>query len=124
MKVLKRAKKSLGQNFLIDKNIINKIIKIGNIKNNNTIMEIGPGYGNLTQEILNMKPKNILAIEKDKKLSLFLIKKFKNKVKDANIMLELRKRQHYKKKSDRQREKRNLIKLRHKYRQEKEKNLY
>ena len=78
MKVLKRAKKSLGQNFLIDKNIINKIIKIGNIKNNNTIMEIGPGYGNLTQEILNMKPKNILAIEKDKKLSLFLIKKFKN----------------------------------------------
>tara|TARA_B100000029_G_scaffold198295_1_gene196320 strand:+ start:1829 stop:2635 length:807 start_codon:yes stop_codon:yes gene_type:complete len=78
MKVSKQAKKSLGQNFLIDKNIINKIIKIGNIKNNRTVMEIGPGYGNLTEKILNMNPKNIFAIEKDKKLSLFLIKKFKN----------------------------------------------
>ena len=78
MKILKHAKKSLGQNFLIDKNIINKIIKIGNIKNDRSIIEIGPGYGNLTQEILYMKPKNILAIEKDKKLSLFLKKKFLN----------------------------------------------
>ena len=52
------------------------------------------------------------------------IKKFKNKVKDANIMLELRERQHYKKKSDRKREQKNLTKLRHKYRQEKEKNSY
>ena len=52
------------------------------------------------------------------------IKKFKNKVRDANIMLELRERQHYKKKSDRKREKRNLTKLRHRYRQEKQKNLY
>ena len=54
----------------------------------------------------------------------FAIKKFKNKVKDANIMLELRERQHYKKKSDERREKRNLAKLRHRYRQEKEKNNY
>ena len=52
------------------------------------------------------------------------IKKFKNKVKDANIMLELRERQHYKKKSDERREKKNLAKLRQKYRQEKEKNTY
>ena len=54
----------------------------------------------------------------------FAIKKFKNKVKDANIMLELRERQHYKKKSDRKREQKNLAKLRNKYRQEKEKNIY
>jgi ribosomal protein S21 len=52
------------------------------------------------------------------------IKKFKNKVKDANIMLELRERQYYKKKSDKKREKRNLAKLRQQYRQEKEKNNY
>ena len=52
------------------------------------------------------------------------IKKFKNKVKDANIMLELRERQHYKKKSDRKREKKNLAVLRQRYRQEKEKNTY
>ena len=54
----------------------------------------------------------------------FAIKKFKNKVKDENIMLELRERQHYKKKSDERREKKNLAKLRQKYRQEKEKNTY
>ena len=59
-------KKSLGQNFLIDKNIINKIIKIGNINKNKTVIEIGPGYGNLTEAIVHMNPKKILSIEKDK----------------------------------------------------------
>jgi ribosomal protein S21 len=60
---------------------------------------------------------------KHNKIELAL-KKFKNKVKDANIMLELRERQHYKKKSDRKREKRNLAKLRQRYKQEKENNIY
>ena len=60
---------------------------------------------------------------KHNKIELAL-KKFKNKVKDANIMLELRERQHYKKKSDEKREKRNLAKLRHRYKQEKENNIY
>ena len=45
------AKKSLGQNFLIDKNIIRKIIKLVSIKDKN-IIEIGPGKGALTDEIL------------------------------------------------------------------------
>jgi len=81
MSFFKIAKKSLGQNFLIDQNIINKIIKIGKIAENKTVLEIGPGYGNLTRKIANMKPKKILAIEKDKKLALFLkniFKDFKN----------------------------------------------
>ena len=43
-----KPKKSLGQNFLSDKNIIKSILDIGNIKNNNVIIEIGPGTGNLT----------------------------------------------------------------------------
>ena len=63
------------------------------------------------------------VIVKNGKIELAL-KKFKNKVKDAEIMLELRDRQFYKKKSDKQREKRNLIKLRHKYRKQKEQNHY
>ena len=50
MNFFKIAKKSLGQNFLIDQNIINKIIKIGKIAENKTVLEIGPGYGNLTQK--------------------------------------------------------------------------
>jgi len=78
MKLLTKAKKSLGQNFLIDKNIINKIVKIANIKENNQIIEIGSGYGNLTKAIYDMKPKKILAIEKDKNLSSVLKEKFKN----------------------------------------------
>jgi len=68
MKKLPLPKKSLGQNFLIDQNITNKIIKIGNISTDNTILEIGPGYGSLTKKIANMFPKKIFAIEKDKKL--------------------------------------------------------
>ena len=78
MKILHLAKKSLGQNFLVDKNIINKIIQIGNINKDKIVMEIGPGYGNLTESILSMNPKRIIAIEKDKKLAFLLKTKFKN----------------------------------------------
>jgi len=73
-----KPKKSLGQNFLIDNNIIRKIIKIGSIEKNKTIVEIGPGYGNLTRAIAEKNPKKILAIEKDEKLANFLKKNFKN----------------------------------------------
>ena len=59
-----KAKKSLGQNFLIDKNIIKKIIETVDIKNK-TILEIGPGTGNLTREILRNNPSKIYLIEKD-----------------------------------------------------------
>ena len=78
MNFFRISKKSLGQNFLIDQNIINKIIKIGKIEENKTVLEIGSGYGNLTRKIANMKPKKILAIEKDKKLALFLKTTFKD----------------------------------------------
>jgi len=78
MKLLHTAKKSLGQNFLVDNNIINKIIKIGNINKNKTIIEIGAGYGNLTAAIKAMDPQKIIAIEKDKKLFSFLNNQFVN----------------------------------------------
>ena len=78
MKLLQKAKKSLGQNFLIDNNIINKIVEIGSINKNKTVMEIGCGYGNLTKRIALMRPKKIFAIEKDKKLAFLLKNKFKN----------------------------------------------
>ena len=52
-----KPKKSLGQNFLLDKNIIKSIVDIGNIKKNITILEIGPGTGNLTEFILKKKTK-------------------------------------------------------------------
>ena len=74
-----KAKKSLGQNFLIDDKIIYKIIKSGNIENKN-ILEIGPGTGNLTQAILKEKPKKLIVIEKDNHLSNLLKEKFNNKI--------------------------------------------
>ncbi len=61
---MKYAKKSLGQNFLIDKNIISKIINLVSIQNKNVI-EIGPGKGALTDEILRKKPNSLSIIEKD-----------------------------------------------------------
>mgnify|MGYP001320624519 CR=1 FL=1 len=62
-----KAKKSLGQNFLIDKNIINKIIEIIDIKDK-SILEVGPGTGNLTKFLLQKKPKKFYVIEKDDQL--------------------------------------------------------
>ena len=56
-----RAKKSLGQNFLIDRAILEEIIGITDIENK-VILEVGPGTGNLTSLILKEKPKQYLVI--------------------------------------------------------------
>ena len=71
---MKKAKKSLSQNFLIDKNISNKITEQIHIKSKN-ILEIGPGTGNLTTYILENCPKKFFVVEKDKNLSILLKKK-------------------------------------------------
>ena len=78
-----KAKKSLGQNFLIDQNIINKIVNILELKNKN-ILEIGPGTGNLTEGILRRNPKKILVVEKDDNLAGLLKEKFKDKIEVIN----------------------------------------
>jgi len=72
-----KPKKSLGQNFLQDENIVKKILSTTEINNQN-IIEIGPGYGILTNYIINLKPKKLIIIEKDIELYSFLKKKFKN----------------------------------------------
>ncbi|MDA8538119.1 16S rRNA (adenine(1518)-N(6)/adenine(1519)-N(6))-dimethyltransferase RsmA [Candidatus Pelagibacter bacterium] len=59
-----KAKKSLGQNFLIDKNIIDKIINTVAISGNE-VLEVGPGTGNLTKEILKNNPSKMYLVEKD-----------------------------------------------------------
>ena len=78
-----KAKKSLGQNFLIDQNIINIIVNTIEIKNK-SILEIGPGTGNLTINILKKKPKNLLVIEKDFNLVEKLNKNFGSKIQIIN----------------------------------------
>ncbi|WP_435165123.1 16S rRNA (adenine(1518)-N(6)/adenine(1519)-N(6))-dimethyltransferase RsmA [Candidatus Pelagibacter bacterium nBUS_28] len=59
-----RAKKSLGQNFLIDKNVISRIVSTVSITDNE-ILEVGPGTGNLTKEILKNNPSKMYLVEKD-----------------------------------------------------------
>ncbi|MDX2049624.1 MAG: 16S rRNA (adenine(1518)-N(6)/adenine(1519)-N(6))-dimethyltransferase RsmA [Rickettsiaceae bacterium] len=58
-------KKNLGQNFLYDKSLCDKIAKSANITENDIILEIGPGVGGLTRSILSFCPKKLIAIEKD-----------------------------------------------------------
>ena len=79
-----RPKKSLGQNFLSDKNIIKSIVEIGNIEDNKVVLEIGPGTGNLTEFILKKKPKSFFVIEKDNNLAKILYEKFNNKINIIN----------------------------------------
>ena len=78
-----RAKKSLGQNFLIDEKVLNQIVNCVTIENK-TILEIGPGTGNLTRYILNKKPKNFTVIEKDNELANKLKERFKENLNIIN----------------------------------------
>ena len=74
-----KPKKSLGQNFLIDRDVLNKIVETVNI-NAKTILEIGPGSGNLTSYIHKKQPKKIYVVEKDDDLSLLLKEKFNDEI--------------------------------------------
>tara|TARA_B100000575_G_scaffold273760_1_gene256962 strand:- start:190 stop:975 length:786 start_codon:yes stop_codon:yes gene_type:complete len=78
-----KAKKSLGQNFLIDKNILEKIINITKVQDK-IILEIGPGTGNLTSYILKRNPKKLIVIEKDYELAYNLKNKYNDQIKIIN----------------------------------------
>ncbi len=77
------AKKSLGQNFLIDQEILELITNLTSIEGK-SVLEIGPGTGNLTSLILKKKPKEFYVIEKDNKLAERLAVNYKNKIKVIN----------------------------------------
>ena len=78
-----QAKKSLGQNFLIDKNVIDLISNLEEIKDK-SILEVGPGTGNLTSNLIKKKPKKIFVIEKDNKLAILLKKNFDKEISIIN----------------------------------------
>ena len=78
-----KTKKSLGQNFLIDNKILEKIINITDIKDK-TVLEVGPGTGNLTSFILKKNPKKFFVVEKDNRLISNLQKKFQNQIEIIN----------------------------------------
>ena len=78
-----KAKKSLGQNFLIDRNVLEQIVNTVEITNKE-ILEIGPGTGNLTTYILKKKPRKIHVVEKDDDLAVLLSEKFNNEINIIN----------------------------------------
>ena len=63
-----KPKKSLGQNFIKDQNLLSKIVESGKITSEDTILEIGPGTGNLTNELIKKKPKNIIVVERSEEV--------------------------------------------------------
>ena len=78
-----KAKKSLGQNFLKNKKVLEKIVSAGKISDE-TVLEIGPGKGALTSEILK-KAKKLILIEKDKRLIPILEEKYHEEIKNKKI---------------------------------------
>ena len=74
-----KPKKSLGQNFLIDRNVLEQIVDTVEVTNKE-VLEIGPGSGNLTTFILKKKPKKVYTIEKDDELVLLLQDKFTDEI--------------------------------------------
>jgi len=78
-----KTKKSLGQNFLIDREVLEKIVSITDITNKD-VLEIGPGSGNLTTYILKKKPKKLYVVEKDDDLAILLKEKFDTEIEIIN----------------------------------------
>jgi 16S rRNA (adenine1518-N6/adenine1519-N6)-dimethyltransferase len=78
-----KHKKSLGQNFLVDRDVLEQIVSTVNIANKE-ILEIGPGSGNLTSYILKKQPKKVFVIEKDDDLALLLNDQFNNEIEIIN----------------------------------------
>ncbi len=78
-----KTKKSLGQNFLIDREVLEKIVSITDIANKD-VLEIGPGSGNLTTYILKQKPKKLYVVEKDDDLAILLKEKFDTEIEIIN----------------------------------------
>ena len=79
IKINHRPKKKLGQNFLIDSNIVRKSLDFAHIKKNDTVIEVGPGLGTLTAGLLERDAK-VFAIELDPKLAQHIRETFGDKI--------------------------------------------
>ncbi len=77
-----RAKKSLGQNFLKSKKVLEKIVKISDLKKDDIVLEVGPGKGALTSKILEKEIKKLIIVEKDERMIILLEEKFSEEIKN------------------------------------------
>lgn len=76
----------LGQHFLIQKNIVKKIVDVTGLRKNDVVLEVGPGKGILTEHLLS-RTSQVIAVEKDKRLCDFLNNKFSNEIKEGELVL-------------------------------------
>ena len=81
-----QPKKSLGQNFLKNDNILNQIIESADFQEDEKVLEIGPGKGVLTEKLLERSAK-VIAVEKDESLVDFLAGKFEKEIKSGKLVL-------------------------------------
>lgn len=81
-----RAKKSLGQNFLNSKAVVRDIISAAHLSNSDVVLEIGPGKGVLTEELLK-NSQRVIAVEKDDRMIPYLEEKFPNEIAENKLLL-------------------------------------
>lgn len=83
-KIMLSPKKSLGQNFLKSSKIAEEIVSAGEVGSEDVVLEVGPGKGILTEELLK-KAKKVIAVEKDERLAAFLQEKFAEDIKNGKL---------------------------------------
>lgn len=76
-KYVVKPNKLLGQNFLVDKSVLHQIVSTADLSKEDTVLEVGPGTGLLTQELVQ-RAGQVIAIEKDRKLAFDLKEKFRD----------------------------------------------
>ena len=81
-----KPKKSLGQNFLKSKRVLQKIIETADLSSSDFVLEIGPGKGALTEKLLETNSK-VIAIEKDKRAIEFLNDKFEDQINSDDLKI-------------------------------------
>lgn len=84
--IFMRPKKSLGQNFLKSEKALGDIVRAGGLSAGDTVLEIGPGKGALTEKILETGAK-VIAVEKDSELIPVLSEKFAQYIKSSSLVL-------------------------------------
>jgi len=80
------AKKSLGQHFLTSKTVVGDLLRAAKVDADDTVLEVGPGRGFITEELLKVA-KRVVAVEKDEKMVAFLNEKFASEVKEGRLEL-------------------------------------
>lgn len=81
-----QVKKSLGQHFLTSRGALMKIVEVSDLQPTDTVLEIGPGRGMLTEELLK-HAKQVIAVEKDRELTLWLEIKFSAEIRAKKLVL-------------------------------------